>query len=565
MFRLLDAKVSHIVLTGPAGNKILSVSGKDKINIAVPIMEIMNISNFCKEINFPQKQYYDIVNFCKQNKGYISFKIPKKTGEKRTILAPNQQLKSLQTKIKDFIKNKYKPLNCCHGFIEKRSCITNATTHINKKWCLNLDLSDFFPTINFGRILGLFKSNIFSFDDKLATTLAIICCYKSKLPQGAPTSPILANMICYGLDKKMIELAKKNKCIYSRYADDITLSTNLNHFPRSLAIYNDSPSFVDLSPELYKTIADSGFIVNSAKTRLSGKNKCQMVTGIVVNKKLNLKRKYYRNLRAILFNCKKEGLLATAKRNGKQNETQLKNFILGKLSYYSSIVGQEHSSYNNLCKMYNQYIEYKFKNCIYNLDELNKNSLFILENDEEMTQGTAFLAKTNKLYTCKHCIIDITKDYPGEYLKIQLKNLENKIQVYNYQNPKNKYKVKNIRLFNADVAELELVDYNTEIKFQFSEDMLEIGEICTLIGFPNYSDGATPNIQTVSIASKRKHFGYNYFTIDKFIISGASGGPILNNKNEVVGIATNGGENPEEASKTDANMFYPISDIYTSL
>ena len=82
MFRLLDAKVSHIVLTGPAGNKILSVSGKDKINIAVPIMEIMNISNFCKEINFPQKQYYDIVNFCKQNKGYISFKIPKKTGEK---------------------------------------------------------------------------------------------------------------------------------------------------------------------------------------------------------------------------------------------------------------------------------------------------------------------------------------------------------------------------------------------------------------------------------------------------------------------------------------------------
>lgn len=525
-------------------------------------MKNMNIEEFCKQIKFPQKQYYDIVNLCKAGKGYCSFKLPKKSGGERTIYVPQRTLKSLQRKIKNYLETKYRPLYCCHGFIEKRSCVTNAIPHVNKKWCLNFDLADFFPSINFGRILGLFTSQIFEFNNRLATTLAIICCYKGALPQGAPTSPILANMICYNLDKKMIELAKENRCIYSRYCDDITLSTNLNSFPSLLVTYYKDQDYVDLSPELYKIVNGSGFIVNTNKTRLAEKNKCQMVTGIIVNKKLNLKRKYYRNLRAILYNCKKEGLLATALKNGLKNETELLNFILGKMAYYQSVVGAEHESYNKLCKMFNDNVYYKFKNCFYNLKELMDNSLFIIENDIIEKQGTAFLTEDNKLYTCKHCIVKLGCTYTEDELKSALQKLEKSIKIFKSSSPNDEYHVKNIKLLENDVAEMEIVGYTTNIKFKFSKkDILEPGNMCTMIGFPSYSIGDTPNVQQVKISSKRRYMGCNYFTIDKYIITGASGGPVLNGKCEVVGMIERGGADLDDASKTDANMFIPVSEI----
>ena len=522
-------------------------------------MSKLTIKEFCDQINISQKQYYDIVNFCKQNKGYYSFKIPKKSGGERIIFAPFGKIKFLQTKIKEICKEKYNPLRCCHGFIDKRSCITNASCHVNKKWCFNFDLADFFPSINFGRVLGLFKSDIFNYDNKLATTLAIICCYDKKIPQGAPSSPIIANMISYSLDKNLIEIAKNNRCIYSRYVDDMTLSTNLKSFPKTLVHYDRENKFVELSYQLNEIILKSGFRVNPLKTRLSNNTKCQMVTGIVVNKKLNLKRKYYRTLRAILYNCRKEGLQKTAIKNNKANIKDLKKFILGKMSYYKSIVGNNHSSYNTLCKMYNKNVEYYYKECRYTIEELIDNSLFIIENDS--SQGTAFLVN-NKLYTCKHCVVDITKKYTPDELLIELNLSQQKFNVFKYTNPDKKYKVKNIRLFDSDIAEMEIVDYNTYISFKFSDNCnINIGEEYKLIGFPNYSPGSTSNIQTIKVAGRRLHFGLQYYTIDKCVVSGSSGGPIINSSNEVIGIATNGAKHIQEAVNTDANMFYSILDV----
>ncbi len=525
-------------------------------------MKKLTINDFCKQTNFPVRQYFNIVNFCKNNKGYSTFKIPKKSGGERIIYAPSKSLKVLQRKIKKELENKYTPPGACHGFVSKRSCITNANLHVNKKWCLNFDISDFFPSINFGRILGLFKSPIFNFNNALATTLAIICCHEQKLPQGAPTSPILANMICYQLDKKLISLAVKNTCYYSRYADDITFSSNLTNFPRKLANYDFGTSFVELSPELNRILLDYGFAVNESKTRIAYKSKCQMVTGIVVNKKLNLKRKYYRVLRATIYNCKKEGILATAKKNGFESKSKFKNFVLGKLSYYRSVVGKEHSSYNTLCKMYNSYIENKFHDCNYNLEELNKNALFVIENNSLIRQGTAFLTDNNKLYTCKHVFVKLFDVFEPDELMVELKRLEEKVEVYNFLEPSKKYKVKNIKFFNVDIAEFELDDYNSDIKFKFSLVNVDKESKYTLLGFPNYSPGATPNIQEVVVTSQKLFFQEKYFTLDKYVVSGTSGGPVLDMHNHVVGIATNGGGDEESAGKTDANMFYPINQLF---
>ena len=524
-------------------------------------MEKINIAQFCKENSLSQKQYYDIVNFCKQGRGYRSFQIPKKNGGVRLIDAPCDRIKYIQYKVKSICESKYHPKKCCHGFAYKRSCVTNASNHINKKWCLNFDLLDFFPSINFGRIFGLFKSQVFNYDDKLATTLAIICCYNKRLPQGAPSSPILANMIANNLDKKLIEVLKNNKCTYTRYADDITISTNMKSFPSSIVEYFDELPQIQLSEGIRNIIKENGFNVNQLKTRLSGNSACQMVTGIVVNKKLNLKRKYYRILRAILHNCKVHGLLKTAQKNGKNNITELKSFILGKLAYYKGVVGEAHSSFNKLCKMYNQYVEYKFTNCVYTLDELKDNALFVLEKKDASSQGTAFLAN-NKMFTCRHCFLDVNSQLSNDELLVELQLLENQYVVYNYLYPDKKYKIKNIKVYDCDVAEFEILEYDNRISFKLNTNSnLNTGDELVLLGFPNYSKGDTPNIQNVTISSQRVHFDFYYYTIDKYIVTGSSGGPVINSLNEVIGIATNGANSIQDATETDANMFYPFNKL----
>lgn len=523
----------------------------------------MTISEFCKLINFSNKQYYDIVNFCKQNKGYNFFKIPKKSGEDRTIFAPVEELKKLQIKIKKFLEGIYNSPKACNGFVKGRSTKTNAMGHVGKKWVLNIDISDFFPSINFGRIWGLFKSSVFNFDDALATTLAIVCCHDGKLPQGAPTSPILANMICCRMDKKLIKFASFNKCKFSRYADDITLSTNLNVFPKNIAITNED-GLLELTDEFEKIIKDNGFILNSNKTRLAYRTKCQLVTGIVINKKLNLKRKYYRQLRAILHNCKKEGLQKTALKNGFDNDVSFKIHICGKMSYYKSIVGSEHTSYNNLCKMYNKYVEYKFKNCFYNKSELIANAMYIIESED--SQGTAFLLKGYGLVTCKHCLgIKLNENCENDDFIVTKAKIEKKYFIYKENYPEMKLKIKVKKIFNhLDCAILEIQGSEfQEIEFKAFKGINneEINK-CTLLGFPKYAEGSTINENdNVQITGRKNFFGIDYYCIDKPIIEGNSGGPLINHHGDVVGIACRGGADMQEALESGFNAVLPIKYI----
>ncbi|MFM7372884.1 MAG: reverse transcriptase domain-containing protein, partial [Sphaerospermopsis kisseleviana] len=108
--------------------------------------------------------------------------------------------------------------------------VTNAKNHCNKKFVLNLDIKDFFPTITQQRIRGVMMSPPYNLPSQIATTISHICCYEGKLPQGAPTSPIISNIVCAKLDSELRLLAKQNKCFYTRYADDITFSTIVKNF-----------------------------------------------------------------------------------------------------------------------------------------------------------------------------------------------------------------------------------------------------------------------------------------------------------------------------------------------
>ncbi|NJN91776.1 MAG: RNA-directed DNA polymerase [Leptolyngbyaceae cyanobacterium SL_5_14] len=124
-----------------------------------------------------------------------------------------------------------------HGFKRKLSIRTNARKHRNRRYVFNIDLTDFFGSINFGRVRGFFiKDKRFRLNSKVATIFAQIACFKKSLPQGSPCSPVISNLIGNILDTHLVRLAARTGCTYTRYADDLTFSTNKRCFPRSIAI-----------------------------------------------------------------------------------------------------------------------------------------------------------------------------------------------------------------------------------------------------------------------------------------------------------------------------------------
>lgn len=182
------------------------------------------------------------------------------------------------------MKDKFKTINISHGFVKERNIITNAKIHKNKKIVLNLDLKDFFDSFHFGRIKGFFEKNKdFKFSPELATLIAQLACYNGKLPQGAPSSPLITNLICNIFDIRVLNLARKYKLNYSRYADDLTFSTNYKGFIKNLEEFKE-----DILLEIEK----NGFEANMKKYRLTFQNSRQEVTGLTVNKKINVSKIY---------------------------------------------------------------------------------------------------------------------------------------------------------------------------------------------------------------------------------------------------------------------------------
>lgn len=243
---------------------------------------------------------------------YIKFEIPKRYGGKRAICAPIADLKHIQVVLAALLMQCLDELNAkynrqaAHGFITDRSILTNSHQHRGRSYVLNVDLQDFFGSINFGRVRGFFIADKdFALQPAVATVLAQIACFENRLPQGSPASPVISNLIGNVLDTHLIKLARKHDCVYTRYADDLTFSTNLPNFPEELALLKDGAWTTGAA--LLKIIKQSGFSVNESKVRLQFEDSQQNVTGLVVNHKANTPASYRSTLRAMAKNLFKTG------------------------------------------------------------------------------------------------------------------------------------------------------------------------------------------------------------------------------------------------------------------
>ena len=235
---------------------------------------------------------------------YKKFDIPKRYGGSRTICAPNAHLKYIQRQLADVLLDCLNELNAkhsrqaSHGFITDRSILTNAHQHRGRAYVLNLDLQDFFGSINFGRVRGfLINDRDFALSPAVATVVAQIACFENSLPQGSPASPVISNLIGNVLDVHLIKLARRSGCSYTRYADDLTFSSNLPTFPKDLAFAEDN--VWTIGDPLAKVIKQSGFAINATKVRMQFEDSRQSVTGLVVNRKANTAAPYRSTLRVM--------------------------------------------------------------------------------------------------------------------------------------------------------------------------------------------------------------------------------------------------------------------------
>ncbi len=336
-----------------------------------------------KAVPFELKQLTWYANPKLSGKRYTEFKITKKSGAQRSIHSPVKGLKAIQKTLAYVLHCVYEPHKAAMGFVRDRSIVVNAQLHAGRNYVYNIDLKDFFPSIDQARVwktLQLkpfnlnkeFNTQVTPGDEKqdsnrldIANIIASLCCTeieverqnetgvwekvkRNVLPQGAPTSPVLTNIVCQKLDYLLSAVAKRFGLNYSRYADDITFSSMHN-------VYQSGSKFLK---ELHRIIAEQNFHIKESKTRLQKDGYRKEVTGLLVNEKVNVQQHYIKQLRLWLYYWERYGYeraygfflqqYIADKGHVNKGKPDMTNVIAGKLDYLKMVKGADNELYLKL-------------------------------------------------------------------------------------------------------------------------------------------------------------------------------------------------------------------------
>lgn len=460
---------------------------------------------------------------------YQTFPLGTGPGKVRTINAPNARLKHLQRQIAPLLDSLYRVRHPVHGFVAGKSVKTNAEAHLRKRFVVNLDLKDFFPSISENRVQGLLIA--LGVSRRVAAIVARICTNAGQVPQGAPTSPVLSNMICFRLDKDLMAFARDARCIYTRYADDITLSS---HQPMTALFEAAVPAPGRFPPELLQpslrnAIERNGFFVNVDKAHYADRNSRRMVTGLKVNELVNVDRRFVRNLRAALFSVHKLGReKAQEKFETKYgSKKDLAAHLAGKISWLRFIRGQSDPVYRALAIRFNVAYPDRLIEVLPTPQEVRDRSTWIVETDSAM--GTAFFLKGVGLVTAAHCVEGC-----------------NEVEIYHASKHSNRFKATVAKLDKSvDLAVLGHTIPSTEFyELERATAAAVVGDGTIAIGFPSFGFGDVLNVREGKVSSFAVQHGMHLIEVDQKLAQGMSGGPLLNNAGEVIGVIHKGG--PDE-------------------
>ncbi|MEO6218140.1 MAG: reverse transcriptase domain-containing protein [Sphingomonas sp.] len=459
---------------------------------------------------------------------YQHFQIAKASGKVRMISAPDDRLKFLQRKLADLLTGLYRRRNPVHGFVTDRSVKTNAAAHLGRRFVVNIDLKDFFPSITQNRVEGVLAS--LSINSRVAEIIARICCVSGHLPQGAPSSPVLSNMICFRLDKRLMTFAKGARCIYTRYADDITFSCPQPPITLFEAILPPAGRFAPelFVPALRDLFQQNGFTIHPDKAHYADRHSRRTVTGVKINELLNVDRRYVRNLRATLYSIGKLGLAEAEKTFHEKHggRTTLAQYLRGKISYLTFIKGPTDPVARSITLRYNGCFPDDPIKVVPTAIEMRDRSVWVLDNYTAIVQGTAFFLKDVGLVTAAHCVQET-----GE------------VEVYHPSKPANKFKARVLKTdTHRDLAILEHDIPATEFfELERSIHAVAQGDHLGAIGYPDYAPGDSINVRAGTVTSFKVNNLVDYIEVTQTLSPGMSGGPVVDGHDTVVGIVHKGG------------------------
>ncbi|WP_159458286.1 reverse transcriptase domain-containing protein [Listeria sp. ILCC792] len=547
----------------------------------VLVLKFRNLNNFKEVADLLEISPQFLRDILYEKRKYSHFYISKKNGGEREIFSPVNNLKIIQKKLAYIFTLDYTPFKSSFGFVKKKSIIDNAALHTNKKWVFNFDLKDFFHQFNQGRVIGLFR-RYFNFNNVVAGVLAEICCHQNILPQGAPTSPILSNMLCFEVDRELQKLCSSKQCTYSRYVDDITISSSKDYFPRLFA-FKDGEGRMRLGRLLEEILRKTGFDVNQEKIYLRTPNQNQNVTGLTVNEIVNVNRNYVKRIRASIHNLKvnteeaarEKFFIEYTKRKAHINpNANVYSILKGQIQFVAQVKGRENPVFKKLASQFNSLNLPSNINPISPLTRVEKfrrRNCFIVEISFERegeffcNTGSAFYLKKIGLVSAAH----IFKDYFEHYDSA----VKREIYIVNEVDRKHKIKINKKYIdYDLDIAIFNLDTTIDTMNWGFNRsDTIYENQKCILLGYPEDCNGNTLNTEFGKITQVISNSFPNKFNsieqelgltqirykISATIYGGNSGGPILDIHENVIGIAAKGTSD----NGITINTFVPISDI----
>lgn len=480
--------------------------------------------------------------------GYKHFTIPKKSGGVRSIYAPGRVRKRLQRCIVPILNQTYKLGPNVHGFAAGRSVRTNSIPHVAASVVVNFDLQDFFSTISFQRVRGVFLAHPMRLPWNVANILAQICTMDGVMPAGAITSPVLSNIICARLDKRLSALATRLGGSYTRYADDLTFSFDRPIGQLHGVVVVDEEGKPIVGGSISEIIASEGFSINMEKFRVSTRGSRKVVTGLVVNEKVNVRRPWYKSLESQVYAIEKFGLSEIAKAEfGEESgagvaERRLLRRIHGKISYLNMIRGRGDWLVADIAHRFNKLHDSKelrvsnvelisqFSRLPRGAHIVNASDCHLDFFDLGYPQGTAFNTPSGLMITAAHVIEDTDRSaLPYIYVMNERKMLLVRCELLAVD-------------WDRDIAILRAQDKNLDVersRYRIGQDPA-LGETLIAVGYPNYRENSHATVMEMQVTRTFQAGAIKKASVGGFIEGGMSGGPALNSRLEVCGIIHKG-------------------------
>ncbi len=513
---------------------------------------------------------------------YRSFSISKRAGGRRLIQSPKLALKQLQRRLVTYLQRiGPQPKGCAHGFRARRSIVSNAAQHcsLRTRFLLNLDVEDFFPSITFYRVRGVFLSAPFRFSHPVASLVAHICTYRGLIPQGAPTSPYISNIVARSLDRNLMALAGRHRATYTRYVDDITFSFSVRSaaaLPGNICTF-DSGSLI-LGAELLEEISKAGFKLNESKTRMSMSSRRMEVTGLKINRFPNVRRRFIDEIRGALHACETYGYEAAnirwlsgygspdgisrarSYRSIKSSGLpDLINFLRGKILFLKMVRGDSDLIYNRLAERFNSIavgVDAKLLKLypkVGSNDELRRACYVVMwealyvdpstgSKGFVAGQGTGFLYSGGRLVTCEHVFNDdASVDGSKISVNINSPHIEDmKCYAIDFNGVNHE-----LTLLHADRhRDLAVLQFDrgppTSRYLGPSHSRPRTGSRGFLVGYPDYTPGRPVNVVASEVTNRYARQGLGRVELSSTIRAGYSGGPFVDESFGLVGIALKG-------------------------